>query len=242
MSAYDSMAPFYDALTSDVPYEDFLALYEAEFSRRGLCASSVLDLACGTGTMTCLLSKRGYDTIGVDLSSEMLSMSREKAEELDLPNTPLFLCQDITRLDLYGTVDAAVCCLDGLNYISQDKLPLVFGRLRLFIRPGGVLIFDLLSPERLKALDGSLFADEAEDVLCLWRGVFNSGNSSLSYDVDLFIRQGSLWRRETEEHVEYARETETVLELLDKSGFADARVIDGPESDQGRVFFSAVRR
>ena len=141
MSAYGPLAAWYDALTGDVPYTQFADFYEAEFARCGGEFRLLLDLCCGTGTLTAEMARRGYEMIGVDASPDMLMQAREKCAELPLP--PLLLCQDAAEIDLYGTVDAAYCSLDGLNYIPPDKLRTLFFRLRCFIRPGGLLLFDV---------------------------------------------------------------------------------------------------
>ena len=239
MNCYGPLAAWYDALTGDIPYDSFADLYEAEFAREGGEFRLLLDLCCGTGTMTALLASRGYEMIAADFSEDML-MAREKCASLSPP--PLFLCQSAQELDLYGTVDAALCSLDGLNYIPGEELGLVFERLHLFIRPGGLLIFDIKSPESLRALDGSVSVDEEEDLLCLWRADFDEDEDCLVYGMDLFEREGAHWRRESEEHVEYAHEPFFLRKLMEERGFGAFRLItDGPQCGEGRLFLRAKR-
>ena len=114
MSAYESLAGSYDALTWDIPYEKMLAYMEALLQRHGVRPESVLDLACGTGSMSVLLAKRGYRVLAADMSEDMLAMAWEKASELE-ENLPFFICQRMERLRLPYTVDWVVCCLDSLN-------------------------------------------------------------------------------------------------------------------------------
>ncbi len=240
MSCYGSLAQWYDQLTGDVVYAKFADFYEAEFARCGGQFRLLLDLCCGTGTLTALMAGRGYELIAVDASPDMLMQAQEKSMDLDPP--PLFLCQDAAELDLYGTVDAAYCSLDGMNYIPGENLPAVFGRLHLFIRPGGMLIFDLRLPDWLRSLDGDVYVDESEDVLCLWRADFDEEEQAIVYGMDLFARKGKLWRRDSEEHVEYAHELETVRALLEANGFADVCFrSDCPHGDAGRIFVTAKR-
>ena len=240
MNCYGPLAGWYDRLTDDVPYDRFADLYEAEFARAGGEFRLLLDLCCGTGTLTAEMSRRGYELIGADASEEMLMEAREKSSGLS--PAPLYLCQEAAELDLYGTVDAAYCSLDGINYIPPEELDEVFRRLRLFIRPGGLFIFDLRPPEFLRSIDGSTFVDETEDVLCLWRADYDEEESCLVYGMDIFSREGALWRRDREEHVEYAHETEFITRLLAKNGFGDIRFSAiGPSDDDGRIFISAVR-
>lgn len=240
MSCYSFLAPWYDKLTGDVPYERFADFYEAEFRRDGGEFRLLLDLCCGTGTLTTVLSRRGYEMIAVDSSVEMLMEAQSKSAGLETP--PLFLCQDAAALDLYGTVDAAVCSLDGMNYIPPEDLPEVFRRLRLFVRPGGLLIFDIRTPDFLRSLDGDVFVDEQEDVLCLWRADFEEELPAIIYGMDIFSRQGRLWQRESEEHVEYAHEPAALQTLLEQAGFHDVCLRpDCPQGDMGRLFITAIR-
>ena len=171
MSCYGPLAAWYDQLTGDVPYERFADLYEAAFARDGGEFHLLLDLCCGTGTLTAIMTRRGYELIAADSSVDMLMQARDKSA--DLEPAPLFLLQDAAELDLYGTVDAAFCSLDGINYLPPDALPEVFRRLHLFIRPGGLLIFDMRTPEWLEGLDGQVFVDETDDLLCLWRADYD---------------------------------------------------------------------
>ena len=120
MSAYEALAGVYDALTEDVGYERRADYLEKLFRRGRVPVRTVLDLACGTGEMTAILTERGYELIAVDGSPDMLARAREKAADL-AGEPPVFLNQDMTELDLYGTVDAAVCCLDSLNYLLHPK-------------------------------------------------------------------------------------------------------------------------
>lgn len=240
MSSYGFLASYYDALTEDVAYGDFADLYEGEFKRDGGEFRLLLDLCCGTGSLTWELARRGYDMIGVDLSADMLSQAAAKQAETD--RSPLFLCQDAARLDLYGTVDAALCSLDGMNYIPPASLPAVFRRLGLFIRPGGLLIFDLRTPEFLRGLDGQVFVDEREGLLCLWRAEYVPEDNALAYGMDVFTREKVNWARHSEEHVEYLYQPEALKAQLEDAGFSDVRLRrDGPQGNDGRIFICARR-
>ena len=170
----------------------------------------------------------------------MLMQAQEKAAGLVPP--PLFLCQEAGELDLYGTVDAAYCSLDGMNYIPPDELPELFHRLRLFIRPGGLLIFDIRSPEWLRSMDGQVYVDEQEDVLCLWRADMDEDGQRMSYGMDIFSREGALWRRDGEEHTEYVYTFEALRTLMEREGFTDTALRrDGPQGAAGRQFIISKR-
>ena len=238
MSAYGPLAQWYDGFTRDVPYPQFADFFEHALNREGKDHLALLDLCCGTGTLTWMLAERGHELIGVDVSPEMLSLASGKTA--DVAYRPLFLCQEAAELDLFGTVDGAYCSLDGMNYLPPEDLPELLHRLHLFIEPGGKFAFDFHSPEHLRGLDGGTFVDESDDVLCLWRGEFDEEENALYYGMDIFRREGKLWRREEEEHIEYAHSPEGLKALLEASGFTDVRLItDGPLSESGRLFMIA---
>jgi len=242
MSAYTALARYYDDLTPDVPYERFADFYEEVFAMMGAKVRTVADLACGTGTLTRILARRGYDVIGVDASEDMLSVAMDKLQDLD--PMPLLVCQRLEELDLYGTVDAAVCALDGMNYLPPDALMTAFRRIRLFLEPGGVLVFDVNTPRKLRWMDGQVFLDENEDVFCVWRAEFDERENACRYGIDLFARRGKLWERQREEHVEYAHEPDWLARQLAEAGFVDVRLFgelkpQPPEEDAMRVFLAA---
>lgn len=240
MNCYDALAPWYDSLTGDVPYSEIADFYEREFSAAGGEFHLLLDLCCGTGSMTWELAGRGYEMIAADRSVDMLMQAQSKRGKCTVP--PLFLCQAAEELDLYGTVDAAVCCLDGFNYIPPDVLPEVFRRLHLFIRPDGILIFDIRTPDFLRGLDGQVFVDEKKDVLCLWRADFDEKLNAMVYGMDLFTRRGPLWERSGEEHIEYAHEPELLRAMLEGAGYENVRLCsDGPQGEAGRLYMIARR-
>lgn len=237
-SSYGPLASWYDRLTADIPYEAFLRFYEREFSEDGGNFHTLLDLCCGTGTLTWLMAEHGYEMIACDASSDMLLQAASKAADVKVP--PLFLCQDAAELDLYGTVDAAICSLDGIDYIPSDDLGAVFDRLHLFVRPHGLFIFDIKTPEWFRSIDGEVFVDEDEDVLCLWRADFDDEENCIVYGMDIFSKAGRLWRRENEEHIEYAHSPAMLKEMLEKAGFYDIRLCtDCPQGDKGRMFIIA---
>ena len=231
--AYSGLAGQYDAFTGDVPYSEFADFYESVFRSRSERPRLLLDLACGTGTLALEMTRRGYELIAAYGSSDMLSEAACKLAG----SGALILCQPMTELDLYGTVDAVYSSLDSFNYLSPGELPEVLRRLALFTAPGGLLIFDVNTPERFRSLDGSVSVDESDGALCLWRADFDEEEGCLVYGMDLFTRSGSLWRREQEEHVEYAHGLDWLRHELEQAGFYDIEVVKGPQADAGRVFF-----
>lgn len=247
MSAYEALAPHYDSLTGDVPYGRFADFYELIFQKYGARPTLVLDLACGTGTLTNELACRGYELIGVDASADMLAEAMEKAGESGAPIPPVFLNQTMEELDLYGTVSAAVCSLDGVNYLPPEDLSKVFERLRLFVEPGGLFIFDVNTPRKLRSMDGQVFLDETDDVYCVWRAELTGDGAALRYGMDLFsLTRDGLWERSFEEHTEYIHSLERLVDALESHGFGEIRTLaelrdEPPREDEQRIFVAARR-
>ena len=241
---YDALAGCYDAMTQDVDYPAWADYIERLFAESGRRVRTVLDLACGTGTMTCLLAQRGYELIGVDFSPEMLAVAAEKS--LDVPGErPIFLCQSMEELDLYGTVDACVCLLDSVNHVTDPEyLQRALERVRLFLEPGGTFLFDIHTPEHLQGLDGEVFLDETEDAYCVWRTDYDPERRTCTYAMDIFRREGKLWRRGEEVHEEYAYTVSELEAYLKEAGFTEIRQyaqlsLQRPEAGEERVFFTA---
>ena len=245
MSSYEFLADSYDALTVDVRYRTWADYLEKQFAKASVPVHTVLDLACGTGSLTMELALRGYEMIGVDKSAEMLSVAVEKCR--DLPGeTPIFLNQPMEKLDLYGTIDACVCCLDSVNYVTRPAaLKRAFSRVHLFLMPGGLFVFDVKTPEALERADGEMFLDETEDTYCVWRADYSHRRRILTYGMDIFrAREDGTWDRGEEMHEEYAYTMEELEEYLREAGFVDVRrwgnlKLRAPRSGEERVFFTA---
>ncbi|HJD24171.1 MAG TPA: class I SAM-dependent methyltransferase [Firmicutes bacterium] len=209
---------------SDVDYEGRAAYLLSLFSqfRPEKPPALLLDLACGSGGVTLPLTEAGIEMIGVDGSQEMLSMAREKADRRGL--RPLFLCQDMRELDLYGTVDGAVCTLDGLNHLCRtQELREVFRRLYLFIEPGGLFLFDVNTPyKHRQVLADNAFVFEPDDFLCVWRNRLIKRTCEVDMQLDFFVAQdaeGMQYRRLTDAVRERAYTERTLRRLLAQEGF-----------------------
>jgi len=231
VNAYRHLAAFYDRLTRDVDYEALATHYEQAITQNGRQPDLVLDLACGTGRLTRMLAKRGYQMIGVDISAEMLSQAAGEGGDI------LYLQQSLVDLDLYGTVDAAICTLDSLNYLPPEALEQALRRIFLFLAPGSPFAFDLNTPEKLKRLDGELFCDEQEDLLCLWRCTFEESTQTCNYDLDIFEKNGPHWLRHQESHTQHAYSEATMCHLLEKTGFTQITTTGTTD----RTFYTTLR-
>ena len=246
MSSYSFLAGCYDQLTYDVDYAAWADYIEKHFQKRPLPGRTVLDLACGTGSLTRELAPRGYELIGVDQSPEMLAEAAEKNRGVS-PIEPIFLCQPMEKLNLYGTIDACVCCLDSVNYVTRpQKLQKAFERVHLFLMPGGLFLFDVNTPEKLAGLDGQVFLDETEDAYCVWRAEFSRRSHICSYFMDIFRLDQATgqWERGEELHQERAYGLEELAAMLERAGFRDIKTFGGltmrpPKAGEPRVFFTA---
>ena len=243
MDAYKDLAVSYDRLTNDVDYEATVEFYNAILQREGLRPKTAVDLACGTGSVAVLLAQQGLQVTGVDLSEDMLTAAWEKAAALDHP--PMFVCQPLQRLHLPRAVDLAVCALDSLDYITDPAdCQEAIRRVYKVLNPGGIFIFDVNTPEKLRAMDGQVFLDEDDDVYCVWRGEFDEDSNICSYGMDLFQRQGEVWHRSFEEHREYAYSQEQLTGYLKAAGFTHIKVyadrlFEAPRDGEQRIYFSA---
>ena len=245
MESYEFLAGCYDQLTADVRYRAWADYLERHFARSAIPIRTVLDLACGTGSLTWELARRGYEMIGVDRSEEMLAQANEKGEDFT-GERPIFLHQSMDKLDLYGTIDACVCCLDSVNYVTRPaQLERAFARVHLFLMPGGIFVFDINTPEKLRALDGQVFLDETEDAYCVWRAEYSKRRRVCTYAMDLFrLTPAGLWERGEELHEEYAYEPDELEEMLRRAGFHHIRrygdrKLRAPRPGEERIFFTA---
>ena len=243
MGAYEALAASYDRLTNDVDYKATVAFYREILAAEGLRPRTAVDLACGTGSVSVLLAKQGLRVIGVDMSEEMLTVAQQKTEGLQ--NPPRFVCQKLQNLALPRGVDLAVCALDSLDYITVPAdCAEAIRRVYRALNPGGIFIFDVNTPEKLRAMDGQVFLDEDDDVYCVWRGAFDEQTNICTYGMDLFQRQGRCWHRSFEEHREYAYSARQLAEYLKAAGFTNIRVyadrrMEPPRAGEQRIYFKA---
>lgn len=244
MSRYGAFAEYYDSLTSNVSYDE-TAKYVADIlSENGIKKGILLDLACGTGTMSVQMAKRGYEVIGIDNSPEMLSEAREKAYEAE--EDILFLCQDMCDIDLYGTVECTICLLDSLNHLeSEEELLSAFKGVSLFTVPGGLFIFDVNTQYKHKyVLGNNTFVYDNDDVYCVWQNEYDDESKTVEIFLDFFEEENGLYRRSSEYFTECAFSDETIRRLLKEAGFSDVKAYGelsrhAPSETEERIFYVA---
>jgi SAM-dependent methyltransferase len=243
---YQDFAYIYDDLMGNVDYEKWTDHVEAIFKKYGIKPKSVVDLACGTGGVTNILAGRGYQVTGVDLSEDMLYVAREKARKsgLSIP----YICQDMTRLELHQPVDAITCMCDGFNYIlDKADLQRTLQRIYDYLCPGGILVFDISSHYKLSSiLANNTMADPDEEISLIWLNQFNKDTQILEMSLTFFVREGSMYNRSDETHLQRAYHEDEIMELLQECGFTQRETfapfsLTPPKKRSQRIFFAAVR-
>lgn len=243
-SIYSEFAFVYDALTDDIDYKETVGYLEKIFEKQMNCKPKlILELACGTGSVTSLLAEKGYDMIGADLSEDMLNIAREKCDQ-----SVLLLNQDMTDFELYGTVDVILCLLDSVNYVTdKKKLQKMFSLAHNYLEYGGLFIFDINSSYKLKNIIAeNTFIRETEDIYSVWEN--EQDGESVKFCLNFFVKnENNSYERFCEEHKERIYEIDEVLKMLKKAGFEDVKVYGNntfkpPSEKEERIYFIAKRQ
>ena len=223
MEAYTSFASVYDTFMDNVPYEEWGGYIHSLLCRYGVKDGLVLDLGCGTGTMTEILAGYGYDMIGVDNSGDMLELAMEK--RLASGHDILYLLQDMREFELYGTVRAVVSVCDSVNYITEpEELAEVFRLVNNYLDPGGIFLFDFNTQYKYREVMGDCtIAEDRGDCSFIWDNCYYEEEKINEYDLTLFIREGSddngaLYRKYRETHFQRGYTLEEIRELLSSAG------------------------
>lgn len=226
MKSYTDFAAFYDSLTTNVEYEKKAEYLLKLFNRHNHEAGLTLDLACGTGTLTLALKKRGIDIYGVDASCEMLSVAQQKAYEAD--EEILFLCQKMQKLNLYGTVDTCICALDSINHLTQIKdVENTFKRVALFMNPNGLFVFDANTIYKHECVLGdNCYIYDNDKVFCAWQNNYKPSDHTVMITLDFFEPDGDIYRRSSEQFFERAYSRSEISEMLTAAGFTLEAVYD----------------
>lgn len=233
MDAYTGFAEVYDLFMDQVPYEEWSERISGILKEYGICDGLVLDLGCGTGSMTELLAEKGYDMIGVDASEEMLELASEKRAESG--HDILYLLQDMREFELYGTVRAIVSVCDSLNYITEDAdLLQVFRLVRNYLDPDGVFFFDMNTIYKYRDILGeTTIAENREEGSFIWENYYDEEQQLNEYELTLYVRDmGDRYVRFEETHFQKAYELSRVLELLREAGLKAEQIFD---SDTGEA-------
>ncbi|MBR5218155.1 MAG: class I SAM-dependent methyltransferase [Clostridia bacterium] len=234
---YTQFATVYDRLMADVDYSKWADYYESIFEKFNLSPSLVLDIGCGTGSLTTILADRGYDMIGLDGSEEMLGIAKEKNGDI------LYINMDAEDFELYGTVDAVVSSLDLLNYVEDTDG--FFRLINNYLNYGGIFVFDISTPYKLEnVLGNNTFVYDEEDIFYAWDNSFDGKCCDMI--LNIFVKDGERYDRIDEYQTQRAVTPDEIIASAQKAGLEilgvyDEFSFDAPRADSERIFF-AVRR
>lgn len=244
-TSYTHLALVYDRLMADAPYDEWIKFAQEEWNRCGLQPQKVIDLACGTGTISILLAEAGYQVAGIDLSEEMLCVTQEKAQEKGL-KLELYQ-QDMREFISPALVDSVICFCDSLNYITSSAgVKQTFDRVYHALKPGGVFLFDVHSLYKVREVFGDhTFTLTEDEISYIWECEFD-GEDSVIHDLTIFVQEGQLYRRFDEFHVQRAYLMEDIVQWLRQSGFQEIQCyadfeLQPPDETSERWFFSCRR-
>lgn len=245
MEAYTSFARVYDTFMDNIPYEEWGKYLTALLKEYNVTDGLVLDLGCGTGTMTELLASKGYDMIGVDYSEDMLEIAMEKREASGYDI--LYLLQDMREFELYGTVRAVVSICDSVNYITEEEdLEEVFRLVNNYLDPKGVFIFDFKTLYNYQTILGDrTIAEKREECSFIWDNYYYEDEKINEYELTLFIQdEGDMYRKFEEIHYQKAYTLEEMIRLVKASGLEfvaayDAFTKNAPDEKSERIYIVA---
>lgn len=245
MEAYGKFAQVYDLFMDNIDYESWADYVEKHLRARGIEDGLVLELGCGTGTMTGLLAQKGYDMIGVDNSEEMLAEAMKK--KTDSGQDILYLLQDMQEFELYGTVRAIVSVCDSLNYITdRDELLQVFRLVNNYLDPGGVFLFDMNTVHKYRDILGeTTIAEDRDEGSFIWENSYDPHKKINVYELAVFLpREDGLYEKCQEFHCQKAYEQKEIEELIAQAGMElvavyDAYTMEPAGEDSERLFFVA---
>lgn len=245
MEAYTGFAAVYDTFMDNIPYKEWCEYLTGLLHDYGVKDGLLLELGCGTGSLTELLADGGYDMIGVDYSEEMLELAMEK--RMESGKDILYLCQDMREFELYGTVAAVVSICDCMNYITEpEDLVTVFKLVNNYLDPDGIFIFDLNTEYKYETIMGdTTIAEDREDSSFIWENQYDKDEKINIYDVSIFIKEaGDLYRKYHETHYQRSYSLEEVRQALEEAGMKfiaayDAFTKEAPRVDSERIYVVA---
>lgn len=230
--SYSCFAKFYDTLTSDIDYKSRAEYFLNLINKFNGSTGIILDLACGTGSLSVEFAKKGIEVIGVDSSYDMLSIANSKNYENNV--AVLYLCQDSSELDLYGTVSCVVCALDSINHITNErKLKETFLKVSLFLEPNGIFIFDCNTIyKHQNILSNNTFVYDYDNVYCVWQNTLYNDKVSVNISLDFFEKaKDNKYIRYSESFCEKAYSIEHLKAVLDDCGLETLSVYQGDTFD-----------
>ncbi len=246
MSGYSAFARYYDQLTANIDYKKRGEYFHSIIQKFKTTKENILlDLACGTGSISEVMAGLGYDVIGVDNSDEMLGMAIEK--KFDSGLNIQYLCQDMRKLDMFGTIDITICALDSINHLaSLNDVRKVFENVAFFSELGGLFIFDVNTVyKHRKILADNTFTYETDDVYCVWENTLNRETDEVKMNLEFFEREeNGLWSRSSDSFSEKAYSENDIEELLSQCGFEllgkyGDDTFDSPAEDCQRIVYTA---
>jgi ubiquinone/menaquinone biosynthesis C-methylase UbiE len=216
---YRNFAYVYDNLMADYNYPKWINYIRKIFDRCGVVPNNVVDLACGTGSITIGLADKGYAITGIDQSADMLNVAKQKARAKGFDIQ--FICQDIRYIMLHHPVDAITCMCDGFNYIlSLQELEEAFENIYKLLNPGGILIFDISSYYKLSSILGSnTMVDTDNEISFIWQNHFDKSDKICQMELTFFVAKGDLYKRFDEVHFQRAYTREEIMEAIYHAGF-----------------------
>jgi SAM-dependent methyltransferase len=257
MQAYTGFAQVYDTFMDNIPYDKWSEYLTDLLKKYNITDGLILDLGCGTGSITERLAKKGYDMIGIDNSEEMLSIALEKLSENlsdedieEGSSNILYLLQDMREFELYGTVKAVVSICDSMNYIlSEEDLIKVFSLVNNYLDTDGVFIFDMNTEYKYeKVLADNTIAENREDASFIWDNFYDEEQKLNEYDLTIYVKEeDNLFARFDETHYQKAYSLETMKDIIEKAGMEyvtayDAFTYDEPKKNSERIYIVAKEK
>lgn len=242
MSSYHKFALYYDKLTSNIDYHEHADYYENIILEQMPYKGILLDLACGTGTLSEEMARRGFDVIGVDNSEDMLSIALDKKFDSGLPIQ--YLCQDMCELDMYGTIDVTICALDSLNHLADiNSVKRAIKRVSLFSNPNGLFIFDINTIYKHKNILGNnTFIYDTDEVFCVWQNTYNEKDNSVLIELNFFEKDEDVYIRYDESFTEKAYDVGVIKQICENAGLEIINIFDymtenPPREDSEKLTF-----
>lgn len=245
MEAYTSFASVYDTFMDNVPYGEWGEYIHCMLCRYDVNDGIVLDLGCGTGTMTELFSGYGYDMIGIDNSADMLEIAADKKNRSG--HDILYLMQDMRAFELYGTVRAVISVCDSVNYVTEpEELVQVFRLVNNYLDPGGIFLFDFNTEYKYKHVMGDCtIAEDRGDCSFIWDNFYYEAEHINEYDLTLFIKEQEyggheLYRKFRETHYQRGYTLEEMKSFLGRAGLIFEAAFDMDTRDKPSEFSERI--